>query len=234
MTEKFGGDIGRKYADIDLRGRKAVAEAAIDEFSYSPEEMQRRFNVAAQFEPASEQLFNQRVTAALEQAERDFGIKFIIAGRDFPLHTTLLEGKDAGDDLAGREKKFGELSTDLGDTLRRSLTGQAIEFKYLLIDKGNLILTSVQIPEEITAVRTSLDQSYQSHALNTLPMTNILHATVARMTQLPEAKETLKQYRDAMIKLRHDISADPLKLRVGDVYTGSTYDLLNPNENAQD
>lgn len=231
MTEKFGGDIGRKYSNIDRGGRKALVNAEFKEFDYSHEEMKRRFNVSAQFEPSSAEEFGRRITTVLEKNETDFGIKLLLAGRDFPLHTTLLEGRDesviSDDD---REAIFSQVAPQ-AQSKTTSVVGQEIEFKYLLVDKGNLILTSVDIPETVLHLRSGLAPVYSTGGLRPLPMTNILHITVGRIVKMPTAEKTdaLKRYKDEMIKLRHDISSSPLRMKIGEIYTGSAYDFLIKN-----
>jgi hypothetical protein len=232
MREKME-TVGIKSANIDRKGKKALSRAEVNPFKHSPEENQRRFNVAVRFEEPSVAEFQGRVIAELEEAEKQFGIKLLIAGRDFPLHSTILEGRSEAP-AEEKERLFTDVNAQVQDQLASSLKGQDIDFKYLLIDKGNLLMTSMDIPESVLAARQTLTQTYAQNGLKPLPITNLLHFTVARMTELPADPEIFKRYKDAMIKLRHSISGNPLHMRISEIYSGSTYDLLNPNESAQD
>jgi len=165
-------------------------------------------------------------------------IRFILAGRDFPIHSTILEGlyekqNDRGEEESAEEKAqiFSSLKNDkLIDQINSRLIGESLEYKYLLIDKGNLMLTAIKIPENILDVREGLSKRYESAGLKPLPMTNILHMSLGRMTELPEnedeRKEALKIYQQEIVKLRHLISADPLELTADNVHIGNAYDFI--------
>lgn len=233
MTERFGGDVLRKYAGIDLAGRRVLGEAQVKDYLPTPEESKRRFNTALRFEGDSEAIFRERVMGPLEQAERDFSTHLTIAVRDFPLHATVMEGRFEGAEENKKLETFTDVEKELAAELESVLMGQEIEFKYLLIDKGNLLLTASNIPEIIIAIRERLNAVYAAHDLKPLPMKNILHVTVSRMVQKPQGEPDfvvaiLRAYRAQMLALRRSISKDPLRLKVGTVYTGSTQDLLVP------
>jgi hypothetical protein len=228
-TEGFGGPIGRKYANIDRVGRKALSEGEIQRFEGFPGDLKNRFNVAAQFAPASEREFVERVTGPAKEIAAQLGIDFMVAGEDFPIHSTMLEGLYQGDDDAERQKLFADLQKDAGFQDRiNALNGLEVPYKYLLMDKGNVILNSVEIPDDILELRQFLTKYYAEKKLKPLAMDNILHISAARMVKLPEEEQekSFAEYRRRMVELRHSISSEPLSLKIDHLHSGSTLQLL--------
>lgn len=229
MPENISGP-GRKYVGIDRSGKAALyQERAIKEFTGFPESLNNRFNVSLRFAPDSEALFRQRVTNPIGTIGEGLGIEFFLASRDFHIHSTLLEGLYEGLDPAEREEKFKQLRVSQAiDVVVRHLVGKTIEYKYLLIDKGNLLLTAINIPDWVLTTRADLTEAYTSQGLKPLLMTDILHISVARITRLPveDRMSKLGKYRQRITGLRHQLSRDPLTLKVGAVSTIPPLDLL--------
>lgn len=235
MNEKIYNDpIGRKYATIDLSGREALNKGDIKAFEGFGENFKERFITALQFSTESQGEVNKRIIDQIDSIGKDLGFDFSFAGRDFPMHCTLEEGLSKGKEEHEREMTFEALSQDEGmKSLSEHIPDEPIIFKYILIDKGNIILTSVEIPESIIGMRKSLDGLYSSHDLKPLPMNNILHMSIGRITNFPseESKdEKLKKYKQKMIELRHAISSNPLKLKCSNLFMGSTYNFLHSIE----
>lgn len=157
---------------------------------------------------------------------------FFLAGRDFKLHSTLLEGLYEGTDVAERQQKFAQvLDGQSVGALLNGLVGKTIEYKYLLVDKGNLLLTALEIPEWVLAAREELAEAYTGQGLKPLLITDMLHISAARITGLPteDQAQKLRVYGQRMAKLRHQISAEPLVLEIGAASTGSPLNLLRSN-----
>lgn len=229
MPEKVSGP-GRKYVGIDHAGTQALyQEGAIKEFTGFPESLNNRFNVSLRFTPDSEALFRQKVADPVAAIGKDLGIEFFLASRDFHIHSTLLEGLYEGLDPTERERKFKQLrASQAVDVVVRQLVGKKIEYKYLLIDKGNLLLTAINIPDWVLTTRADLAKAYTSQGLKPLLMTDILHISTARITRLPteDRVSKLRKYKQRIAGLRHQLSRNPLTLEVGAVSTVPPLDLL--------
>jgi len=238
MTEKFGGEVGRKYAKIDLSGRKAIEQDEVVEHSGFPESLRDRMNASLLFDPDSEDIIRATILDQVEQLEKQLGIEFIIAGRDYPIHSTLLEGlyerqpdKNETDSDEARGRIFTSLERDksISEALNE-LIGRQLNYKYLLLDKGNLLLTATEIPEDILKARDSLAEKYKAAGLKPLYMANILHLSLSRIAKLPEdeggRKRALAEYKQELIKMRHRVSSDPLKLTVRNFNRSSSFSLL--------
>jgi len=192
--------------------------------------MENRFNISLLPDEESEKVVGERLISEIEKTEKELGIKFLLAGRDFPLHSTVLEGKferKEKDDSDLRERTFGiakERASQSG--LLETLRGQEVTFEYVLIDRGNILLTSVQIPEKILDAREQLATIYSGSNLKPLPMKNIQHISIGRINSLPKDGKKLGEYKKRMIALRHKISSDPLVVRMGTVYVGDALRLI--------
>lgn len=235
--EKFGGEIGKKYAEINRAGRNAIREGAVNEFDVIPEQLKNRFNISLSLEKNSEEILKKVVLSKIEELERQSDIKLFLAGRDFPIHITVLEGLLKNPSLyekvlGERESVFNEIKDDekLRNELSRTLLENPIDFKYLLIDKGNIILTSIDIPQPLLEARESVSDRYTESNLKTLPMKNILHMTISRINKLPTNEKDLLLYEQEMLKLRHVISKNPLQLTPGGFYMDSTYNILTKSK----
>lgn len=231
MSEGVSGP-GRKYVGIDHTGTQALyQEGAIKEFTGFPESLDNRFNVSLLFIPDSEALFKQRVANPVAEIGNNLGIEFILAGRDFRTHTTLLEGLYEGLDLAGRNEIFKQLRESQAVNAIQQLVGKKIEYKYLLIDKGNLLLAAINIPDWVLTIRADLTKTYTSQGLKPLLMTDILHISTARITRLPveNRMSKLRKYKQRIADLRHQLSRNPLTFEVGAVSTVPPLELLRTN-----
>lgn len=228
--EKFNPIID-KYAKIDLSGRKALAEAesSIREFPGFSEELKKNFSSVLTFSDDSEKQVRERVMEKLHLIGERAGIGFIEAGADYPLHATLQEGTSSEDEQS-REDTFRVLKED--EKLTQSLDklkGLQLAFKYILLDRGNVLLTATDIPEEIVSIRGELEKTYGNAGLESRPLKNILHISLARMKETPkgaDAQSRFAEYKKAMIQLRHEISSNPIKLDVRAVARDQTYRFL--------
>lgn len=241
--EKFGGEIGRKYATINRAGRKAAREGAFAEHTGWPESLKDRFNASILFDDASEQTVQDRILSRLETLEKQLGISIYLAQRDFPLHSTVLEGvleneKEAP--VPQHEERRVSLFSDIrkgtpAADVEGTLMGTDIEYKYLLIDKGNILLTSAEIPQKVLDARGTLGTEYREKGLRPLPMTNILHCSLGRISGFPKSPQDdtgriLKEYTEALLALRHEISKNPLHLKVHEIYYGNAYNFITSRE----
>ncbi len=223
---------GLKYIGMNRSGIAALRSGKIEEFKGFSDSLANRFVIALTFSPSSLTRVGRLTQAIRMGIERGMGIKMIIADIDFPLHSTVMEGFEAPQSVEARKQIFSSLSEN--ESLRQlasALEGQFIEYKYLLLDKGNIILTAIDIPDFILETRRELEGIYMEAGLKPALLDNLLHISLARMIHIPEsAKENgFSEYIKFMQFLRHTISHRPLSLQVGRVLCQPTLDLLRTN-----
>lgn len=215
----------RKAASIDLAGRKALQERALAAFEGFGEAAKGRFISALTFSHDSEQQLHEQVTKDIERIEHELQIHFALAGRDFPIHATVAEGRYTDDKT--RTETFKQLQSDEHLTPHRNLPNISLTFDYLLFDKGNILLVASQIPQEVTSMRDDLKKVYESHGLSHKPIENLLHITIGRMDVLPASESEYDTYTERIIALRHNISKKPLTLITNELFVGCTFDFLH-------
>lgn len=224
--EKFGGPILQKYANINRKGKESILKEDVVEFKGFPEAIKDRFISAAVFDEKSLQEIDERILSRLKKLESECGVEFFLASRDFPLHSTIMEGEYKGNDDTEKDELFKELA----DSLPVEIQGLQIPYNYVLIDKGNVLLVAQNIPEQISAARTSLKEFYAESGLNPLLLENILHCSLARLKKIPENFEPDKYIKE-LIDIRHTLSnpnyGDPIVLTVNKVVRGNSYDFVN-------
>lgn len=223
-------EVFEKYAKIDISGRKSLDNKDIKEFKEDPEGWKNGFSVVLLPDEESTRVINDRIISKIEKMEKELGIQFSLSGRDSRLHSTVLGGQfeGSGDDRdSARNRAFTTLKEQISQSgLAETLKGQEIEFKYVLLDKGNILLTAVDIPEAVSRAREELATAYSANGVKHISYENILHMSVARISGLPEDPEKLKEYKKRMIELRHEISSGPLMMRVKDIYSGDALEVL--------
>jgi len=227
---KFGG-IGRKYAEIDLDGRKTLENPGEIEGFQSPENWESNFNVVAEFDAESREEIESRILSKLKEIEAELRLPLLIAGRDFALHTTVQLASQS-EDPERQKRLFEELMSDNKISASMdSMVGVPVEYKYILIDKGNVLLGSVDMPEAILKAREEIGKNYELKGVKPVSYENILHITLARITDSSgEGKEAVpEEYRNRLIKLRHEISSQPITVTIDRVVRGHTSDLLKIN-----
>ncbi len=225
--EKLGQDreVGRIYAGINSDGKRmlegVLSKEGLPQFREFGAEFDRRLNVWLKFDEASEGEVQKRLTSKIKDIEKDLGIKFFLAQRDFQLHSSLLQGEAEDTDEA--ETAYVSLVSEgaLSD-MAETLKDKEIEFKYLLLDtKGNLILVSTKIPEEINEARGKVDHEFTEKKVGPKEI-KILHITIGRIVDFSvdengDVPQLLKDYKKRIIDLRHEISANPFHLKVKSV-----------------
>jgi len=101
-----------------------------------------------------------------------------------------------------------------------------------------VILTCVDIPEEIKRLKVKFQEKFKAENVEPLDYGNILHITAARIKKLAtngNSESILKEYRDFFIQLRHQISGNPLRLKIAGLNKTDSYDLLtNPKYEHED
>lgn len=224
-----------KYAKIDLLGRKGLAEDEPDiiEFTGFSPELKKNFSSVLTFSTETEKEVQERILNRIHAVGAVSNIEFFESLKDYPLHATLLEGLSS-DEAQKRQGVFDAIVTDgTTNSILETLKGVTLEFKYILLDKGNVLLAATEIPKEIFEIRKSLAELYEKSGLMVRPLDNILHISVARMKKVPsgeDARRLFKEYKNHMIQLRHDISANPIKAQINDTMKVPVYNFLTRQE----
>jgi len=218
-----------KYANINEAGLEAIESGTITPFIL-PDNLKQRFNVSMLFETTTN--YQQNIIEPLEATEKETDINLIIAGRDYPLHATILEAT------------FSEIFNFDRATIAVYLLGLASAelmlnefcFDWLLFDKGNLLITA-EVPQKLINTRKKLEVSYKDFGFDkVLLLNNIFHATISRMVRLPAIESTkenaLSIYKEKVCAMIENIK-DPLKFRVCGIHGGTAYALLNTKVKTQ-
>lgn len=227
--------IVEKYAKIDLSGRRKLAEDEPDivEFTGFSPELKKNFSSVLVFSSETERVIQERILDKIHAAGILSNIDFFETPKDYPLHATILEGM-SNDDEQKRQSIFESLvSEGRLDLLFEQLKGIELEFKYVLIDKGNILLTAIDIPQVIFEVRRLLAQLYEEAGLTVRPLENILHVSIARMKSTPKGADAQKlflEYKNKMIELRHNISMNPIRAQVVDIKKVPVYNFLTKQD----
>lgn len=221
--EKFGGPILQKYANINRSGKEAVLNENIVKFDGFSESIKDRFITAAIFDEYSLNQVEDRVLGQLKRLEDMSGIEFAMANRDYPLHSTIMEGEYKGENQDEKDDLFERLTDDLPIDIK----GLEIKYDYILIDKGNVLLVAQTIPEAVLKARESLKNHYSESGLRPLLLENILHCSLARIKSLP-TDFVPNKYIKELTDIRHSVSKsdESMILIVDRLDRGNSYNFL--------
>lgn len=215
-TERYNSrDVYRKYAGINQRGRNLLLRDEVVEFTGFPDTFQNRINASLIYTPESVETVDRYVLQKVAKIGEEEGIQFRLAKRDALLHSTVLDIDYLGNDPDEREGVFSDLvQGEDWKKITEQLTGLELTFQYILLDGQNLIMTCADIPSPVVEARSKLSGICKSYDLAPVDMSNILHITLGRMTQLPtdEQNENFNSYVERIRNLRHEISEKPLVL----------------------
>jgi len=236
----FRDPVLRRYAKIDSEGRKTIKKSpeTIEEASPYSEKYKDRFHTSLLFSPESIKLLQERVIDRIVEIAAKLGIGLMVAGQDYSVHSTLKDGYYQGENNIIRDQAFNRLRQDSGfEEISELVEGKTIKYKYLLIDKGNVLLTCHNIPAVVENVRGRIIQKFEGEQIKPLSYENILHITAARIKGFPMDKtkrEVFKQFKQELVKLRHEISSDPLSLEVVGIFKTDSWDLLTNKQYVKD
>ncbi len=214
----------KKYADLRERGRTAYAYGTVKLFAGFPSSLKRRLNLSFGFgAPATERV--ERVLACLK---RSADVRLIGAKTDFPLHATILEAEAAEDlDPQAPAPSLKEVCAATGATLQ----GIVVRFDQLIADPGgSVILAARAIPKEVLTARTIVGEGYFRAGFKPLSLDHILHATQARLTQLPETeadrREALQAFHACVEAENARLEQDPIVVDIGRVRLSQVHAFL--------
>lgn len=238
-----------KLNGIHGAGTAALRAGTVEPFTGYPESLKNRFGVYFRYTAPSEQLVKRIVLDEVTQIGQDLGIGLFVAGRPVPdghpIHTTVLECLYEGEDYNLRSKIFGEhplmdrgglvdSAVSQAFTLRRRLDSPGLfinrewylRFNVVLVDKGPILLAANEIPQEIIDIRGELAEEYTRVGLRPLPLDNLLHMTLTRMTKVVNPEQA-DEYIERMEALHQKIAEDPLILQVRALSKRNAFDMLH-------
>ena len=220
--------VHKRAQEIHAEGLLAYREGKIPLFKGFPTTLNRRFITALRFKENTAWSITKAIVLPLDRLEYELDVAFFLAQRDFPLHSTLMEG------LTEEEspylphfyslKRNSELLS-----LRSTLRGLEINYSNLVLDKsGNILLLAEDIPDVIPASRKMLARLYREHRLAPLPIHDILHITVGRVMQFPnENPAHIAEFLEEFGTIAKSIMRSGLPLVVSSETTGeNSYEFL--------
>ena len=174
-----------------------------------------------------------------------------------PIHTTLLEGLYQGDDENARDLCFGthpgilhygglhdsvigyhpqytKVATRIHELRDGYYNPQLtksweITFNAVLVDKGPVLLAATEIPQEILDMRSELTEIYDRAHVKPLPLDNLLHMTLTRMT-MPVDQSKSDEYIERIEDIHRRVIENPLQLLVKGIFRGHAFDMLQGRE----
>ncbi len=230
-------EILRKYAGNDLKGRKALQEGTTLEMPERKSVWGTDYSTNIIFTPESEERIASVATQLKEVGER-LGIDFFLVSQDYPPHSALQSGWFRGDDKAKRDPLYDRIYEDAAvQRAAERLRGLELEYKFLIVSSEAITLNAVEIPIAIKEFRDATVAAARSVAgetgevIESQNMDNILHISLARFRDIREEgkKGSLKKLEQKLITLRHELSSNPIRLRVDRVFFGHV--MNEPREN---
>ncbi len=220
---------GIKYAGIDIKGVRAVRLGEIATFTGFGETLKDSLITVMRFTSESVNEVKQRLLDPIKEiVEGEPGMEVVLAGRDYPLHSTVLDSNWAQAEEKRDQSFTAAIARVKGENLMGDLVGQEIIYRYVLVNGGNVLLTAIDIPATVIEARKILVRVLTTEGISPKPSDHILHCSVARISALPQdgQKEVLNRYAGKIRRLRTNIAREPLKLKVGEVETVSGYDFF--------
>jgi len=213
-----------KYRGIDESGKEAVLAGNITPYAF-PVSLKNRFSLFALIELSD---FFKMFLEKVQKIESIFGLKLILAGRDFLPHFTVKEGNlDESIERLDFPKlisKFIESDENLALAEARILWGR-ITIEQLLLDKGNLLLVTPESP--FFSIREKLSSFFHSIGLIPCPL-DITHSTISRIAAIPKgfSLNDWTSYHNYICGLQRFIARNDLVLRIKVVHIGEAYKFL--------
>lgn len=216
--------LGRNLGGRDLKGREALGSG---EFKVMKDLDSRWDKMCASsfiFDESAEAEFKKRVADKLQDIANKLGIKLFLSGRDYPIHATIHYGSSDVLDTDERSALYKEVYADNGFAKSaQSVPGQKIEFKYLRIHNGILTLDATELSPELLSMRKEFDRAAKERSVKPIARDNVMHISVAQLTDVPEEnkEEIFKRMKQALIELRHEISSNPIQMKIEGIFNGS-------------
>ncbi|MDO8591182.1 MAG: hypothetical protein Q7R65_04380 [bacterium] len=214
----------QKYAGIRDAGRVAYQTGSVKAFPGFSESLKKRVCMMLRFNPEASR-FIEALNLELVWSHPSF-FTFLVAGRDFPLHATLLEGESSEEVTS-----FSGALDSVRNCVVDELLGRKIVFDQFIADAGgSVILAATEIPEYVVKARMVVADYYTSEKLRVLPLDNILHSTQVRITRLPGDEEVerrgLASFHRRVEEINARLERAPINARVESVGLAQAYAFL--------
>lgn len=212
-----------KYLTNARSGYQVVKDlTSYPSFAGFPESLKSRLAIVLRFTPESVARFSSMAQRINSSAESSLA-KLIMAGRDFPLHSIVLEIKTAGY-LTPIQENDLRTQIETSEIISR-LTGLRISYNYPFVDKGgNIIIAATEIPDPILKARATISNIGVTAGLAPLPLDNILHISTARPQISPPTEKNFDYYR--LGGVRQDIRSGLLTMQVAGITIRNSYYFL--------
>jgi 2'-5' RNA ligase len=213
--------VKQKIADIRAAGKEAFEQGKVKLFPGFPPELAHRANVSLKMTALDdlESCIKEIRIAALGIFLRPF-----TAGRNFPLHLTLLEA----DCSQEQWWKLGDLWKKIDTLLQENESvywDSELQFSDIVLSgSGETLCMANHIPENIKRLREEITKLYVDYGLKVRSMNDIMHMTLQRLWVGEGATpERLRMYREhtanILLLSKPTVSAQPKSVYRGPAIT---------------
>jgi hypothetical protein len=155
----------------------------------------------------------QELCQLIDMVARRAGVEVYLAGRDFPMHVTLKQGK-----VDMPESGCADCSLSAAE-----LIDQTWVFEHLVV-APTMIIGSEEAPALVEGTRQRLDEAFATEGLEPAAL-DIVHSTMARVVAF-ESPAGLLRYAADMLDIRINMAKRPLLVTVASIYWGTVAGLL--------
>lgn len=228
-TETRYPAVVEKSYRIHREGCEKLWRGEMRPFTGVPPEIADRFTVAAVFDNCGSERGAtdfSRFECFLRGKER-FAGKLFLADRDFRLHATIGEGTLPEARIGEREHAFHDVAKaiEMRHPDLNNLCGTRIVFNYAAFDGTNIILTSLQPPQNLPQVREKLAAICRECGLTPIVIENLFHITAARLMS-PVARERREAFIEMVEELQWALTQAPLTLTVARILARPTIGVM--------
>ena len=203
-----------KSQKIHANGMEAVAQGGLTLFNGYPKDFEMRYTVAGLFNKNRSDM--ETVQKSIDTIATGCNLMLHLAGRDFPLHTTI-----------------GECVFPEGFNLWHahgspfSFEGQDNElvFSELVMDKSKVLLTASSIPDWFFNLRNEVNRAYTTLGFKALPIENLLHISLANIKS--GSDQGIRAFAHSVCEWREAIKLQPITLCMDQVFRGPSLNFLN-------
>jgi hypothetical protein len=212
----------QKYALNDLRGRGALEAGTPTILSERPRMWSQSFSINLLFSKSSEAQI-RAVADRIDAIGKRLGISFLLAGRDYPIHSAL----QAGSYMGNPEDRALAYDRVYDDAFARTapLARLTPEYKLLIVNKEAISLNALHIPKEIAEFRASVSAKAAVESMRPQNMDNI---TLARIVHAPndsqERVDALRALERELTQVRFELAQQPIRAHVSRVFFGQVMD----------
>ncbi|HRH26084.1 MAG TPA: hypothetical protein PLF31_01275 [Candidatus Paceibacterota bacterium] len=203
MAAKQANVVAR-IKQIQSEGVEAIARGNIAPFEgFTPEFLGDQCGVFARYTAQSESTCLSMLRPLVENIEQESNSELFMVGRDFRLHTTVMNA-------TGPKEAFETFKQKVVPSLP-TLEGLEVEFTRLIADKSVIILCAEYVPDEVRNMREILWEEFAECGLKPKAIADIFHCTISRMMKVGNK---LDVYRDRVHIGDTTFSESPIVLKI--------------------